>query len=66
MLLQLNSLRYNVALHGLFFEATELFETLGNGPLALLFKESLTSLSNGVHKLRLQKVVKGVKLEALV
>lgn len=66
MLLKLYALRNDVALHGFLFEAAELFESLGNGLLFLFFKESLTSLSYSVHKLRLEKIVKRVKLKALV
>jgi hypothetical protein len=56
----------DVALHGLLLEAAELLEPLGDGLLFLFLQESLTSLSNGIHKLRLEQVVEGVKLEALM
>ena len=56
----------DVALHGLLLEAAEFLESLGDGLLFLFLEESLTSLSNGIHKLRLEQVVEGVKLEALV
>jgi hypothetical protein len=64
--LQLNPLRDNIALHGLLFEAAKFFKTLSNGLLFLFFKKSLTSLSNSIHKFRLQQVIERVKLEALM
>jgi len=50
----------DVALHGLLLEAAEFLESLGDGLLFLFLEESLTSLSNGIHKLRLEQVVEGV------
>lgn len=57
---------YNVALHGLLLEAAEFREPLGDGLIFLFHQEGLTSLSNSIHKLGLEQVVEGVKLEALV
>jgi hypothetical protein len=54
VLLQLDALRDNVALHGLFLEAAKLLEPLGNSLLFLFLEESLTSLSNSIHELRLE------------
>lgn len=54
VLLELNALRDNVALHGFFLEAAKFLKPLGNSLLSLFLKESLTSLSNSIHKLRLE------------
>lgn len=54
VLLELNALRDNVALHGLFLETAKFLKSLGNSLLFLFLKESLTSLSNGIHELRLE------------
>ena len=66
VLLELDALGDDVALHGLLLEAAELLKPLGDGLLFLFLQESLTSLSDGIHKLGLEQVVEGVKLEALV
>jgi hypothetical protein len=54
VLLQLDALGDYVALHGLFLEAAKLLEPLGDSLLFLFLYESLTSLSNGIHELRLE------------
>ena len=64
--MELNALGNDVAFHGLLLEAAELLEPLGDGLLLLFFEEGLTSLSNSVHKLRLEEVVEGVELKALM
>ena len=54
VLLELNTLRYDVALHCLFFETSEFLESLKLSLFPLFFEQSMTSLADGVHKLRLQ------------
>ena len=53
VLLELNTLRYDVALHCLFFEASKLLESFKFSLFPFFFKESMTSLADSIHKLRL-------------
>jgi len=64
--LELNALRYDVALHSFLFEAFKFFESLSDGLLSLLFKKCFTSFPYSIHKFRLKKVVEGIKIETFV